>query len=131
MRLTEELISQIKNSDNSTFTGEQVITIINDITRKNSKLLVDEEDGVIVDLSSYSIEIDGERKKAAKKIIQIAHYLLSNKTKTFTRKDILSDLWEDDVVVGERTIDVHIRKLRVLLNEKYVTTVKGVGYRWK
>lgn len=131
MRLTEEIINQIKDSKKSTFTGEQVITIINNITKSNSKRIVDEEDGVTVDLSSYSIEIDGKRKVAAKKIIQIAHHLLSNKTRTFTRQELLDDIWEEDVVVGIRTIDVHIRKLRILLDEKYITTVKGVGYRWK
>lgn len=131
MRLTEEIINQIKDSKESTFTGEQVITIINNITKSNSKRIVDEEDGVTVDLSSYSIEIDGKRKVAAKKIIQIAHHLLSNKTRTFTREELLADIWEEDVVVGIRTIDVHIRKLRILLDEKYITTVKGVGYRWK
>jgi two-component system alkaline phosphatase synthesis response regulator PhoP len=131
MRLTEEIINQIKDSKESIFTGEQVITIINNITKSNSKRIVDEEDGVAVDLSSGSIEIDGKKKIAAKKIIQIAHHLLSNKTRTFTREELLADIWEDDVVVGIRTIDVHIRKLRILLDEKYVTTVKGVGYRWK
>ena len=131
MRLTEDIINQIKDSKESTFTGEQVITIINNITKSNSKRIVDEEDDVTVDLSSYSIEIDGKRKVAAKKIIQIAHHLLSNKTRTFTREELLSEIWEDDVVVGIRTIDVHVRKLRILLDEKYITTVKGVGYRWK
>lgn len=131
MRLTEDIINQIKDSKESTFTGEQVITIINNITKSNSKRIVDEEDDVTVDLSSYSIEIDGKRKVAAKKIIQIAHHLLSNKTRTFTREELLSDIWEEDVVVGVRTIDVHIRKLRILLDEKYITTVKGVGYKWK
>jgi len=58
--------------------------------------------------------------------------LLSSKPgKVFTREVILDTVWGDDVVVGDRTIDVHIRKLREKLGEEYIKTVKGVGYKFE
>jgi two-component system alkaline phosphatase synthesis response regulator PhoP len=49
----------------------------------------------------------------------------------FTREDILKSVWGDDVVVGDRTIDVHIRKLREKLGDNYIRTIKGVGYKFE
>ncbi|RYE26477.1 MAG: winged helix family transcriptional regulator, partial [Sphingobacteriaceae bacterium] len=51
--------------------------------------------------------------------------------KVYTREAILKNIWEDSVVVTNRTIDVHIRKLREKLGETYVSTVKGVGYKFE
>jgi two-component system alkaline phosphatase synthesis response regulator PhoP len=48
----------------------------------------------------------------------------------FTRDEILKTVWGDDVVVGDRTIDVHVRKLREKLGDEYIKTVKGVGYKF-
>jgi two-component system alkaline phosphatase synthesis response regulator PhoP len=57
-------------------------------------------------------------------------YLASKPGKVFTREQIFENIWGDDVIVGDRTIDVHIRKLREKLGEKYIKTVKGVGYKF-
>ena len=57
-------------------------------------------------------------------------YLISSPGKVFTRDTILSAVWGDDVVVGDRTIDVHIRKLREKIGDHYFKTVKGVGYKF-
>ena len=56
--------------------------------------------------------------------------LLSKPGKVFTREVILSSVWGGEVVVGDRTIDVHIRKLREKLGDSYIKTVKGVGYKF-
>ena len=56
--------------------------------------------------------------------------LWSEPGKVFTREAILSAVWGNDVVVGDRTIDVHIRKLRSKLGDGLITTVKGVGYKF-
>jgi two-component system alkaline phosphatase synthesis response regulator PhoP len=131
MQLIEEIINKINESKTSVFTGEQVIKIIRNITKESSKRAIDEDNDIAVDLSSYHIEVGGEKKIAAKKVIQLAHYLLNNKARIVTRTQILADLWGDDVVVGIRTVDVHIRKLRLLIGEDCVTTIKSVGYQWK
>ena len=54
--------------------------------------------------------------------------LLSRPQKVFTREEILSTVWGNETIVGERTIDVHIRKLREKLGDDYIRTIKGVGY---
>jgi two-component system alkaline phosphatase synthesis response regulator PhoP len=55
---------------------------------------------------------------------------MSKSGKVFTRETILSSVWGEEVVVGDRTIDVHIRKLREKLGSEYITTIKGVGYKF-
>ncbi len=129
MQVIEEIINQINKSENSFFTKEQVIKIVRDLTKEDCMCV--KEENISVDLSSYSIEFNGKKLIAPRKVIQVAHYLLTNKTKILSRGKILYDLWGNDVIVGERTVDVHVRKLRMLIGEEYVTTVKGVGYQWK
>ena len=57
--------------------------------------------------------------------------LLSKPGNVFTRDVILNKVWGDDIIVGDRTIDVHVRKLREKLGDGYIKTVKGVGYKLK
>ena len=57
--------------------------------------------------------------------------LFSKQGNVFTREVILNKVWGDDIIVGDRTIDVHIRKLREKLGDSYIKTVKGVGYKLK
>lgn len=59
-------------------------------------------------------------------------YLLANKPgKVFKRDEILQKIWGDEVMVGERTVDVHIRKIREKLNERFIKTIKGIGYKFE
>jgi two-component system alkaline phosphatase synthesis response regulator PhoP len=58
-------------------------------------------------------------------------YSLSSKPgKVFTRDEIFEQVWGDNIIVGDRTIDVHVRKLREKIGDKYIKTVKGVGYKF-
>ena len=66
----------------------------------------------------------------AKKEFELLYLLASKPGKVYTREVILKSIWEDSVVVTNRTIDVHIRKLREKLGEDYISTVKGVGYKF-
>ena len=66
-----------------------------------------------------------------KKEFELLHLLISKPGKVFKREEILNNVWGDDVVVGDRTIDVHIRKLREKLGDEYIRTVKGVGYKFE
>jgi len=86
-----------------------------------------------------SLQIDKEKYKVTKENIEITLpkkefellLLLSSKPeKVFTREEIYSIIWGNDVIVGDRTIDVHIRKLREKLGDKFIETIKGVGYRF-
>ena len=75
--------------------------------------------------------IKGEEKLLPKKEFELLALLFSKPGKVFTREVILNKVWGDDIVVGDRTIDVHIRKLREKIGDSYIKTVKGVGYKLK
>ena len=86
--------------------------------------------GIKIDREQYCIEKDGEKIYLPKKEFELLALLSSKPGKVFTREHILSQVWGEDVVVGDRTIDVHIRKLREKLGDTYIKTVKGVGYKF-
>lgn len=82
-----------------------------------------------IDRESFTVMQAGVRVPLAKKEFELLYLLASKPGKVFTREAILSNIWDDSVVVTNRTIDVHVRKLREKLGDDYVTTVKGVGYK--
>ncbi len=86
---------------------------------------------LVIDRESFLIFKAGQKIVLAKKEFELLYLLASKPNKVFTREQILKSIWEDSVVVTNRTIDVHIRKLREKIGETYVTTVKGVGYKFE
>jgi two-component system, OmpR family, alkaline phosphatase synthesis response regulator PhoP len=90
-----------------------------------------EVDGFSIDREKYLIVKDGKNINLPKKEFELIALLASRPGKVFTREDILKNVWGDDVVVGDRTIDVHIRKLREKLGDAYIRTIKGVGYKFE
>ncbi len=87
--------------------------------------------GLTIDRSRYLVQKDGEDFSLPKKEFELLSLLASKPGKVFTRDEILDRVWGDLVVVGDRTIDVHVRKLREKLGEKAIKTVKGVGYKFE
>jgi two-component system, OmpR family, alkaline phosphatase synthesis response regulator PhoP len=90
-----------------------------------------EVDGFSIDREKYLIVKEGKNINLPKKEFELIALLASRPGKVFTREDILKNVWGDDVVVGDRTIDVHIRKLREKLGDAYIRTIKGVGYKFE
>jgi two-component system alkaline phosphatase synthesis response regulator PhoP len=90
-----------------------------------------EVNGFSIDREKYLIIKDGLNINLPKKEFELIALLASRPGKVFTREDILKNVWGDDVVVGDRTIDVHIRKLREKLGDSYIRTIKGVGYKFE
>lgn len=88
-------------------------------------------DELFIDIEKYVAIIKGEEKLLPKKEFELLALLFSKPGKVFTREVILNKVWGDDIVVGDRTIDVHIRKLREKIGDHYIKTVKGVGYKLK
>ena len=88
-------------------------------------------DNLIIDKSKYALLIDGVEKKLPKKEFEILYLLASKEGKIFSREQIYINIWGTNVVVGDRTIDVHIRKLREAIGVDKIQTVKGVGYMFK
>lgn len=86
---------------------------------------------IIVNREKFNVEIDGEVITLPKKEFELLEILTRNPGKVFTRDQILAQVWGNDTIVGERTIDVHIRKLREKLGNDYIRTIKGVGYTFK
>lgn len=85
---------------------------------------------LVIDREAFLVFQNGNKIVLAKKEFELLYLLASKPGKVYTREAILSSIWEDSVVVTNRTIDVHIRKLREKLGDNYVTTVKGVGYKF-
>jgi len=88
-------------------------------------------DGLVIDRDRYLVIKDGKELNLPKKEFELLSLLASSPGKVFNREKILSKVWGDDVVVGDRTIDVHIRKLREKIGEGFIKTIKGVGYKYK
>jgi len=95
---------------------------------KNSRLeygeLVIDKEKVLVIKGDRSIDL-------AKREFELICLLASKPGKVFNREEIFAKVWGTDVIVGNRTIDVHIRKLREKLGENYIKTVKGIGYKFE
>jgi len=85
---------------------------------------------IIIDRDEYMIVKDGRKFSLPRKEFELFSLLASKPGKVFKRDDILDKVWGSEVVVGGRTIDVHIRKLREKIGEKNFKTVKGVGYKF-
>lgn len=88
-------------------------------------------EGLVIDRESYKIILRGEEINLPRKEFELLFLLASKPDKLFKRSKIMEQVWGMDVIVGDRTIDVHVRKLREKLGKKYFVTVKGVGYKFK
>jgi len=85
---------------------------------------------ITIDKSRYIVKKGEEEMIFPRKEFELLYYLVSKPGRVFTREDIYDSVWGNDVVVGDRTIDVHIRKLREKLGAECILTVKGVGYKF-
>ena len=86
---------------------------------------------ISVDREKYIVYKEGEELKLPRKEFELLSLLLSKPGKVFERNEILECVWGSEVIVGDRTIDVHIRKLREKLGGEYLKTIKGVGYKYE
>lgn len=89
-----------------------------------------ETEDITIDPDRHIVIKKGEELNLPRKEFQLLKLLMSKPGNVFTREHILSDIWGQDIVVGNRTIDVHIRKLREKLGDEYIQTIKGVGYKF-
>ncbi len=88
---------------------------------------------VVVDSASYTVTIQGDPVPFTKKEFEILRYLAQRPGRVVSRETLLNELWDEDVVVIDRTVDVHIRKIREKLGAeemRHIETLKGVGYRF-
>lgn len=84
-----------------------------------------------INTEEFKISLEGKDINLAKKEFELLMLLVSKPGKVFKREEILSKVWGKEVIVGDRTIDVHIRKLREKIGKSFIKTLKGVGYKFK
>jgi len=85
---------------------------------------------LVIDRTSYTIALNGKEITLPRKEFELLHYLAQHPNKVFSRDELLQHIWGADVYVLERTVDVHVRKLREKIGDGYISTVKGVGYKF-
>jgi two-component system alkaline phosphatase synthesis response regulator PhoP len=84
-----------------------------------------------IDRESYRVTKSGVEVELAKKEFELLNLLASKPGRVFTRNEIYDKIWGSEVIVGDRTIDVYIRKLREKLGDDFIKTIKGIGYRFE
>jgi len=110
-----------------------LVSKVNALFRRISK----EETGILqigdlkIDREKYMVNYQGKDIVLARKEFELLALLAGKPGKVFLRNEILNQVWGTEVIVGDRTIDVHIRKIRQKLNLDCITTVKGVGYKFE
>ena len=87
--------------------------------------------GLIIDPEKFIVQFNGKDISLAKKEFNLLYLLATKPGRVFVRNEILNQVWGADVIVGDRTIDVHIRKIRQKLGNDCITTVKGIGYKFE
>ncbi len=88
-------------------------------------------ENLTIDTERFVVQVDGKDIVLAKKEFELLYLLATKPGRVFLRNEILNQVWGHDVIVGNRTIDVHIRKIRQKLGVDCITTVKGVGYKFE
>ena len=96
----------------------------------DNDIAIIELNDIIIDKEKYKVYISGNTLDLPRKEFELLYLLASKPDKVFKREKIMENVWGGEVVVGDRTIDVHIRKLREKLGDKYIKTIKGVGYKF-
>jgi two-component system, OmpR family, alkaline phosphatase synthesis response regulator PhoP len=89
-----------------------------------------EFENLVIDPVKFEVMANGQSVTLAKKEFELLYLLAARPGRVFLRNEILNQVWGNDVIVGDRTIDVHIRKIRQKLEMDCITTVKGVGYKF-
>lgn len=110
-----------------------LISRIKALLRRSEKntTLPQELNGLIINREEYVASLNGEKIHLPKKEFELLALLASKPGNVFERDVILDTVWGSDIIVGDRTIDVHIRKLREKIGDDFIKTVKGVGYKFK
>jgi two-component system alkaline phosphatase synthesis response regulator PhoP len=128
MTLIQNLIREFEQSAKTSISKEEIINII-----KSHEISFYREDlksnGVLISPEKHLVFINGEIQRLPKKVFNMLYYFIENKNKVIRREEIMRDIWGTDVCVGHRTIDVHVRKIR-MLGLPFIKTLVN-GYKWE
>jgi DNA-binding winged helix-turn-helix (wHTH) protein len=120
----ENLIRTILESGKDNFSKEEIMDML--ITTERTAL---SSHNITIEPKSQVIIINNKIYKVARKIFELAYYLLKNKNQIINKKKIMIDVWGNNIIVNHRTVDVHIRWLRKIIGDP-IKTVRGNGYGW-
>ena len=111
-----------------------LVSRINALFRRDSKKKKESNTisvgDLVIDRTSYTVKNNDERISLPKKEFELLYFLAQNPDKVFSRDELLQNIWGSDVYVLARTVDVHIRKVREKIGDGYISTIKGVGYKF-
>ena len=113
-----------------------LVSRINALLRRASRMLDDDREAIevhdlVIDKQKVLVFRGEQSIELPRKEFEILWLLASKPGRVFTREEIFDKIWGNDVIVGNRTIDVHIRKLRERIGEEYIKTMKGIGYKFE
>ena len=108
----------------------KVKALLRRLKKENNLTSIIEIGKLIIDSDEYKVKVSGQSFSLPRKEFELLYLLASKPEKVFKREKIMQFIWGSEVVVGDRTIDVHMRKLREKIGDKYFKTVKGVGYKF-
>lgn len=116
------LVSRVKALTKRSSVVEEEAPVADETTINIGSLTIDRE--------RYMISVKGQEMILPRKEFELLSLLASKPGKVFTREEIYSSVWGEQVIVGDRTIDVHIRKLREKIGDEHIRTLKGIGYKF-
>ena len=113
------------------FQADQAKLLISRIQAILKRVAADKPASLVIDRERHLVIRNGERIELPRKEFALLALLASSPGKLFSREEIYSRIWGDSVVVGDRTIDVHVRKIRQKIGDGHISTVKGMGYKYE
>jgi len=119
---------------NKPISPKVLVSRVNSLFRRTKNIDLDksiEIGGIIIDPVKFTVTSNGKNVVLAKKEFELLRLLASKPGRVFLRDEILQMVWGNDVIVGDRTIDVHVRKVRQKMETDCISTVKGVGYKFE
>lgn len=127
--ITRNIIDELNELKKENFTKSEIIEIISKLN-KDKILPKVESNGIFILPENNLVKYNGTEYKLPKKVFELLYYFIINKNTNITRQNILRDVWGESIYVGDRTVDVHIRKIRSMIPINCIKTYKGVGYMW-
>ena len=109
---------------------KKIESILKRLKSDKNKNLIIELDNITINREEYKVVKDGKDIILPKKEFELFFLLALKPGKVFTRYEIMNKVWGSNIIVGDRTIDVHIRKLREKIGDSYFKTIKGIGYKF-
>ena len=129
--MIEEIIRALHRLNKETFTKQEIEYFLKQKMEEMKNETIELDNMTLLPMS-YEVVIGDSKYVMPRKEFKVLHYLITNPNKCVTRDAILRNCWEDGVIVGNRTVDVHICKIKRRLKSKLsIYTHKGVGYKWK